>query len=889
MRISSACQSVLWAALLPISSFAAQIPLSSSPKTSSTTLVDVLNSDPTQDYTSLLKLLQRTKLIPTLNRLNGSTFFAPTNDAIKKYSLRNSLWLAALEESEDALTDNIQEELRQQLFYHLLNETLDSLPSGSNVQFYKTLLYPRKPLPPPSGDPPPYPPWMPIPNGTLGHEPQRLRLATRGDRARVAVDAFGKGGVKVVKDTVKADNGIVVGIDKVIEPPPDLATLLSHHSSLSYLNKIVTPEILDRLNTSSRLTLFLPVDKAWEGLDPIERLYLESKYATDDLHRIVNMHAVEEGPVVWSDSFEDGLNLTTVHGTTLNIHKTSDRVTVRGTDLIHPDIYASNGVLHLVEDLLLPPGALQLTPEKYLLALNCTKFVSLLHSVNLTHLINDTDTKYTILAPRDDIIATLDDPTFPQPGSEELKRLLQYHFIPGNWTPSKLKDGTLLKTALKEPGLNYTSQVLPVEVQTDDKKKAAEMRIRFGGAGVIGDPIQVNKTVIYYISQALVPPPDVFQAALPILELSSFLAALSSTSQGEPLRTAPSTSFLIPRNEAFKRLGLLVSAHLLAPSSKEDLENVIQHHVLNTVEYAEALRNGSQHSFATLEGSDIKIERQSNGSAFVSSSGGWDGFKAELHTKDLLTQTGVIHEMSDIMIPRSVQLTIGKLMKAAKGSTMSTLLNKAGFEWILNGTAPPEDSSWFNKAAGHVGWTVLCPPDDAFKTYNLTKLLSDPGLTKIVEQHLIPTPPESSVVDETSPLNNNRPLVFDKASYNTVRSGDSDYGDLVIEPLKDSSGYIIGIKGARGQTDKSDWARITAWGRSTVGSGTGGVVQIDKMLLPYQPSWWVVYGAPFSTGAGGVILICAFFYGVRAIWRRDTTEATFEPVGGFGRDDDEGS
>lgn len=121
------------------------------------------------------------------------------------------------------------------------------------------------------------------------------------------------------------------------------------------------------------------------------------------------------------------------------------------------------------------------------MALNCTRFVSLLDSVNLTNLINDTNAKYTILAPRDDIIAIFDDPAFPPAGSDELKKLLHYHFVPGNWTPSKLKHGTLLKTALKEPGLNNMSQVLPVEIHSDDKETGARS-IRFGGAGIIGDP-----------------------------------------------------------------------------------------------------------------------------------------------------------------------------------------------------------------------------------------------------------------------------------------------------------------------------------------------------------------------------------------------------------------
>ncbi len=105
----------------------------------------------------------------------------------------------------------------------------------------------------------------------------------------------------------------------------------------------------------------------------------------------------------------------------------------------------------------------------------------------------------------------------------------------------------------------------------------------------------------------------------------------------------------------------------MAASSTEDLENVILHHALNTVEYAQSFKNGSQHSFATLEGTDLKIDRLANGTLYVSSSGGWAGLKGELSPKDLLTQTGVIHELSDVMIPRSVELTIGKLVKAARG------------------------------------------------------------------------------------------------------------------------------------------------------------------------------------------------------------------------------
>ena len=593
--------------------------------------------------------------------------------------------------------------------------------------------------------------------------------------------------------------------------------------------------------------------------------------------------------------------MTTLDGTTLEIQSSDGKIKVSSAELVEPDIYASNGVVHLVSSLLIPPGALQLTPEKYLLALNCTKFVSLLRSAELRSLINNTEAKMTILAPRDDVLQAYNNSDLPEKGTPELKKLLQYHFISSKLTPKKLENGSLIETMLHEEGLGGGKQVLPVEVSSDGKKSSTS--IHFGGAGVIGDPsksslshitsnlttlsVEVNNTVIYFISRPLTPPADPLETALPHLDLSSFIAAVFSSSQADTLRTAPRTTLLIPRNSAFKRLGLLVSNHLLSTTAKLDLENVVRHHALRDVEYARSITNGSQHTFATLEGTDVQFDRMKNGSMFISGSGGWADMKSEVFPLDLLTETGVIHELSDVMIPRSVQLTLGKLVKAAEGSTMATLVVKAGFEWMLNGTAPPEGSPWADKDISGVSWTLLCPTDEAFKKYDLDNLYADPAtLQSIIAQHLIPMPKNKpTVLDEE--LNNNQPLpLIDSATYSTLYSGASFYGDIIIRQREDSKDLVVGIKGARGTDGASDWARVLSWGRSTTGDGTGGVVQIDQLLMPYHPSWWIEYGAPSTFGVFGTAAICALFYGVRKIWQRDTTEATFEPVGGFGRDDD---
>ena len=210
-------RSILLLGLFPISALSSQTVLSE-PSTSSTTLVDILGADP--DYRLLLQLLQRSKLIPTLNRLNESTLFAPTNDAIKKHASRHPGWQKLLDSSEELVPDNIQEELRQQLFYHLLHESIGGLPNEGQIQVLHTLLYPQKPIDPPTKEPPP---WLPVPGGTLGGSPQRLRFTSLKDSgAHVGVDAFGRLGTKVVKDLQRADNGVLIGIGDMLEPPPGL-------------------------------------------------------------------------------------------------------------------------------------------------------------------------------------------------------------------------------------------------------------------------------------------------------------------------------------------------------------------------------------------------------------------------------------------------------------------------------------------------------------------------------------------------------------------------------------------------------------------------------------------------------------------------------------------
>ena len=86
------------------------------------------------------------------------------------------------------------------------------------------------------------------------------------------------------------------------------ASIVSQEPTLSYFNRILTPDVESILNSTEQLTLFLPIDEAWGALEDIERKYLESRFATDDILRILNVHAIASEGVHWSDEFQQSLN-----------------------------------------------------------------------------------------------------------------------------------------------------------------------------------------------------------------------------------------------------------------------------------------------------------------------------------------------------------------------------------------------------------------------------------------------------------------------------------------------------------------------------------------------------------------------------------------------------
>ena len=110
-------------------------------------------------------------------------------------------------------------------------------------------------------------------------------------------------------------------------------------------------DLVDTLNSEGPFTVFAPTDDAFAALPPgvLDALLLpENK---DTLAKILTYHVVP-GAVMAAD-VTDG-DVATVEGQTVTL-STADGVTVNGATVIQADVVADNGVIHVIDAVILPP------------------------------------------------------------------------------------------------------------------------------------------------------------------------------------------------------------------------------------------------------------------------------------------------------------------------------------------------------------------------------------------------------------------------------------------------------------------------------------------------------------------------------------------------------
>jgi uncharacterized surface protein with fasciclin (FAS1) repeats len=162
-------------------------------------------------------------------------------------------------------------------------------------------------------------------------------------------------------DATTADNGDTT---TEVENDEEMATeeggqtivdLAAATDDLSTLVSLVTAaDLAETLSGEGPFTVFAPTNAAFEAV-PAETLQsLQQEENREQLTGVLTYHVVP-GTLRAAD-LSDGQELTTVNGATLTVTIEGDTVRVGGAAVTTADVEASNGVVHIIDAVLLPPA-----------------------------------------------------------------------------------------------------------------------------------------------------------------------------------------------------------------------------------------------------------------------------------------------------------------------------------------------------------------------------------------------------------------------------------------------------------------------------------------------------------------------------------------------------
>ncbi len=172
---------------------------------------------------------------------------------------------------------------------------------------------------------------------------------------------------QVIVADVLADNGVVHVIDAVLLPPPppsntvvDIIVNSADHTILE--TAVLAAGLEGALSGDGPFTVFAPTDAAFSALPPgtIDALLQDPQGL---LTEILTYH-VAAGNVLSTD-LSDGQVITTLNGATVTVTINANGVFINDAQVIVADVLADNGVVHVIDAVLLPPSNTRQVGERF--------------------------------------------------------------------------------------------------------------------------------------------------------------------------------------------------------------------------------------------------------------------------------------------------------------------------------------------------------------------------------------------------------------------------------------------------------------------------------------------------------------------------------------------
>ncbi len=339
----------------------------------------VETADEAGDFTILLELATRVGLDEALAE-SELTLFAPTDDAFGNID-------------SDVLESLTDEQVTTILSYHVLEGAVTSGQIGGQ-QDAETLL-------------------------------GELLLLQANDG--VTINNFSS----VVAADIEASNGVIHAIDEVLLPQ-DIRIALGASNILDVAVQTdgydILVDAIERAGLTTTIqflgpfTTFAPSNEVFEafGVDNVEAL-------TDEQLADILTYHVLSGEVFAGDLAPTN-TVESVNGDNLFITADGDEVVINGTtNVVVPDIQATNGVIHAIDGLLLP-DAFGNVVDNAIKRYELTTLVDLVVQQDLAETLSNPEAEFTVFAPTNDAFDEISE-TLAGLDDEQVTETLLYHVL----------------------------------------------------------------------------------------------------------------------------------------------------------------------------------------------------------------------------------------------------------------------------------------------------------------------------------------------------------------------------------------------------------------------------------------------------------------------------
>jgi len=200
-----------------------------------------------------------------------------------------------------------------------------------------------------------------VPGKVMAADVVKLKAAATVNGQRVDIKVDGKtvqiDQAQVVATDIACSNGVIHVIDQVILPSTENIPVTAEKSGTfkTLLAAAKAAGLVEVLAGDKPLTVFAPTDDAFSKLPAGTVENLLKPENKEKLAAILKFHVVPGR--LFSNDVLSRKELKTVHGGLLTAAVKNGVATINGAGLVATDIDASNGVIHVIDTVMLPPAA----------------------------------------------------------------------------------------------------------------------------------------------------------------------------------------------------------------------------------------------------------------------------------------------------------------------------------------------------------------------------------------------------------------------------------------------------------------------------------------------------------------------------------------------------